>query len=509
MGGPITFDKLSNLNITDLLLQNRPKAPSLDDINVNTGVFLDVPDFEHLYNTSGSKVILNELSASTEEDQKEIQKKIFKTTEGSSLESYPICSCGETKYVRELTSRTGKNCRKCNTPIVYQHERELEPVLWLGRPDGAEKFIVPSVWYVLEAVVKANNGKSSSNGFSPIRWMTNPYYRGASGGKKMLDHLEQLQAEGVVKRDYNFFVQNFDAMLEVLAGMILEPAKLARFNNVRLMIAMHRDKVFSDFLPLPNSLCVVLEQQDNSFRRMTGSAKLLMPALNHLINLKRTPAGEQPEQLTERQLRKVKSSMGAFTVDYQIYWDYVIREEIGRKPGIARKDTFGVRPPFTARGVISSIIGKHDYDELHIPWTMACELFRPFLHVELMDEGMGPVQAENFINRHMRIYHERLDVLFQKIIRKWNKYGFKGWPCSFIRNPSLYVGSNQTLFITKVKVDPKDRCISVPNLAVYAWNADFDGIINVSIADSILGVSFGLSVAVMLECLSLLTAKLS
>lgn len=509
MGAPINFESLSDLNITDVLLQNRPKAPDLSTINQNTGVFLDVPDFNHLYNTSTSKVILNELASVTEEDQKAIQRKIFKKTEGNSLEAYPMCDCGRTKYVRNLTSRTGKNCPKCNTPVVHQHERELEPIIWVGRPDGAEQFITPSVWYVLEAIVKANNGKSASNGFSPLRWLTNPYYRGASGGKKMLDHLEQLLSEGKVKRDYNYFVQNFDAMLDLIGGMITEPNKLMRYNNARLMIAMHRDKVFTDYLPLPNSLCVVLEQQDSSFQRMTGSAKLLMPALNHLIPLTRTPEGEVKPPLTTRQERKVKAAMASFTVDYQVYWDYVIREEIGRKPGIARKDTFGVRPPFTARGVISSIIGEHDYDEIHIPWTMACELFRPFLHVELLEEGMGPIQAESFINRHMRIYHERLDVLFKKIIRKWGKYGFKGWPASFIRNPSLYVGSNQTQFITRVKADPKDKTISLSSLSVYAYNADFDGGMNLSIASSILRASFGLRVAVMLECLSLLTAKLS
>lgn len=464
----------SGRSLVEELLKHRPEQPVVN--NEVGGIYWEVEDFDRMFINSSSKVILNDMPYQSSEDQKAIQKKVFKITSGNSLESYPSCECGHTKYVENLTAYTGKNCPKCALPVVYQHEKELEPVLWLGVPDGVDAFISPVFWYQIESATRSKTHKVTHNSFSPLRWFTNPYYRNYSGGRKLVDYLEQLLEDGEIVRDYNWTIRNFDKVLDIIGDCLAThaPGKVAEFLKVKMVIQMYKDKVFTKYLPLPNSLCVVFEQQDFSYRRMTGSASLLMPAINHLLGLKRTPpdSGVTPEPLTKAQQKKVCKEVATFSVDYQVYWDYVIREEIGRKPGIARKDTFGVRPPFTYRAVITSITGPHDYDELHLPWSVACELFRPFIHEELLNEGMGPVQIESFINRHMRIYHERLELLFNKVIGEWRSLGFKGWPSSLIRNPSLYVASNQTQFITKVKTDPKDKTLSLSWICCYGYNGD-------------------------------------
>jgi len=149
-----------------------------------------------------------------------------------------------------------------------------------------------------------------------------------------------------------------------------------------------------------------------------------------------------------------------------------MKDSVGGKEGLSRSHLFAGRLHHTFRGVIVSLTDNHDYDELHIPWSIAVMVLKVHILNKLFRRGYTPKQAFSFINEHIVVYNPLMDEIFQELIAE-SPYG--GIPCTFGRNPTLVRGSIQLFRITKVKTDPEINAISLSVLAIKNPNADFDG----------------------------------
>ena len=148
-----------------------------------------------------------------------------------------------------------------------------------------------------------------------------------------------------------------------------------------------------------------------------------------------------------------------------------MRKTFFNKHGLIRQHITSTRSHFTARAVITSISGPHDYDEIHIPWSLSCSLFREHILNRLYARGFSYKEAINFIMFHIKIYNPILNEIFNEILSS-TPIGIK---CLFNRNPSLHRGSIQTVRITKIKTDIDDNTIGVSFLICKNFNGDFDG----------------------------------
>lgn len=154
------------------------------------------------------------------------------------------------------------------------------------------------------------------------------------------------------------------------------------------------------------------------------------------------------------------------------YYSEFYKEVAARKEGIFRKHVYGTRSHFSYRGVITSLTGMHEYDEVHLPWSIAVSLFQTHLTKKLYDLDFSPAEAEKLLNDYALEYNPLLDRLFNELI---SESEFKGIPTLLGRNPSLERGSLQLFFITIIKPDVNDKTISISILSVTGFNADFDG----------------------------------
>ncbi len=153
----------------------------------------------------------------------------------------------------------------------------------------------------------------------------------------------------------------------------------------------------------------------------------------------------------------------------QYYVSFASKTMAG-KPGVFRKHVFGGRPHFTGRAVITSITDKHDYEELHLPWSLAVKLFKVHLTNKLLRRGFSPVELIRFLDTYTLQYHPLLDELFRELIVEAPKG--RGIPCILHRNPTLARGSAQRLYIRLIKTDVDDNTISLSALCLKAPNAD-------------------------------------
>jgi len=79
---------------------------------------------------------------------------------------------------------------------------------------------------------------------------------------------------------------------------------------------------------------------------------------------------------------KVAKSLLELSDFYEEYIKYVYFS----KTGLVRQHISSTRSHFTARAVITMLYGHHKYDEIHLPWSLSCTLFREHIINRLSKE---------------------------------------------------------------------------------------------------------------------------
>lgn len=426
-------------------------------------VALKLINYDDLFHRiTTDKIMLNQCDIFNSETKQLLDTLIIKNYSEDNLSIIPSCQCGELKG----TYYVGDVCGKCNTTVVSSIEDNLSFLLWLENPQEVEYFISPIVLAIL-----LNRYKITKPNVPLIKYIMLPnYVIDKKQQKKNLALLEKLdfllQANGI-KRGYNSFIQNFFKIIEILDGEFVKE-KVADKQLFQEFLLNNKDNLFSHFLPFPNKIMFAMDS--NELGRFID--KSLLNPINVIRRVTGIDLYTKPSSVKQAKVAKSLLDLAEFYVGY-------MKNTFFSKPGLIRQHISSTRSHFTGRAVITSIPGAHQYDELHVPWSLACSLFREHLLNCLYRRGYSYKQAINYITYHNRIYSPILDECFKEILTAAGGY-IKAF---FNRNPSLHRGSIQTVRITRIKTDVEDNTFSFSLLIMPSFNADLDGdSLNLSLA---------------------------
>lgn len=423
-------------------------------------------DFDRL---SKPPIIVNDLVGSSEEERELIKKTIFTYYESDTMSTVPSCDCGDVIGVYNV----GVKCSNCFTECKLTADQTLESTLWMRAPHGVAKLINPVIWGML-------NDHFKISGFELVRWIADSSYRPDVKTPKEFKIIEQNN----IQRGYNYFVENFDNILDVLFSIKAVSKKKSNDALIRL-IKENRTIIFSKHIPLPNRSILIVEGTSTS----KYVDPLVVGAINAIQIITSVDSGVNEESFKPLYFNEEEEKAAKKTVDdlsmrgrenrtikaihelSSFYTKYYSAAVAGKK-GLYRKQIFGTRSHFSFRAVISSITNKHRYTDIYIPWSVALAVFRIHLLNKLTKRGFNTNEAISKLNSAVQHYDELIDVLFDELI---NESPSKSIPCILQRNPSLERGSAQLVGITKIKKSMNDPTISMSILIVRGMNADFDG----------------------------------
>lgn len=389
-------------------------------------------------------IIVNHLDVETSEGRELLQSLLYTRYEGDSLNVLPTCDCGEFKgnYLK------GVYHKACNSVVQSVTERALESTLWIECPKGVTALINPAVWTIL-------SNSFTTSGCNILEWLCNPQYQPPGNVPEILSRVEALE----LPRGYNAFHDHFDEIMEVLFRNKIPKGVIRQQEDLWLFIQQNRDKIFSKYLPIPSKIGFILESNSViSYADLTMT--LAIDALKTIASIENSV-----KPLTQR--GRESRTLKAITQLSKYYVEFA-GSTLSGKPGIFRKHVFGGRPHWTGRAVITSISEPHDYEELHLPWSLAVQLFKVHLSNKLLKRGYTPLEIQRLYAQYTNAYHPVLDELFKELIKE--APNGLGIPCIFQRNPSLARASAQRFYIRKVKTDPEINSVSLSVLVLSGPN---------------------------------------
>jgi hypothetical protein len=149
----------------------------------------------------------------------------------------------------------------------------------------------------------------------------------------------------------------------------------------------------------------------------------------------------------------------------------IINDYLKGKKGFLRKNIMGSRINFSARNVITPIIG-HDIDVVAMPYKTFGELYK-FQLINLIStvKGINYNEANKFWEKAMLGFNQELYNYMMELVKK-TKGG-----CSFLlnRNPTISLGSFLYLKIGYIKTDYTDLTLGISNNLLAALSGDYDG----------------------------------
>lgn len=406
------------------------------------GIHLQLVNYDELFGLNRqTPIIVNDLSIVTEQDRAAYNKLVRTTYNNDVLSNMPTCECSALKGTFNL----GRVCDKCRTVVTTILDENLEPVIWMRRPNGVAPLISPIVLNML-------TDNFSPSGFDIIQWICYPSYE--SNSRQPL-FLSKFQALGI-PRGYNSFVENFDLIIEFL---FTQKDMRTKADPLYKFIQTYRDCIFSDHIPLPNRALLVVEN--------TPLGAYIDPIVSGAINAITTIVGIDT-LMTNLSQRKRENMTIKTIMGLSAYYDGLYRNMIAPKEGIFRKHIFGTRCQFSFRAVISSETGVHNYDEIKIAWGLAVAVFGTHLRGMLMRRGFTVNKAVGLLNAHAETYHPLIHELLKKLLADSNGK----IPCVLQRNPSLCRASAQLMYIVDFLMPGEGSVIVLSILSVKGYNAD-------------------------------------
>lgn len=356
-------------------------------------VLINQEDLFH--SMTGVSVIVNNFNVNSQEDKEKLNDLIMTKYDGDSLDVLPSCDCGKVTGDYNV----GVTCTNCNTVCYSVTEKPLESVLWITTPNGIEKLINPDAWILFSK-------RFTFNGHNLIEWLCNPYYK--INGDITPPKITQLKKLNP-PRGLNNFVKYFDDIMNLLITNKL----IQNSNNDKELfiefIKQYRDSIFTQYVPIPSKLAFITED--------TPTGKYVDLSMAPAVDAIRTISSIENSPNNVSIKRKESACVKAISKLATYYQDFSSKQ-LGSKYGWFRKHIFGSRLHFSFRSVIASISDNHDYDEIHMPWSMSVMVFEAHLISKLLKRGFTPNDALGFLREHTLKYHPLLEELFTELINE-------------------------------------------------------------------------------------------
>lgn len=393
--------------------------------------------------------IINTVSETSQKEKELINRSIYTKYTSDLMSNMPMCECQATfgEFNRGVT------CKTCGTKVSSQVDEELHSLIWIQAPQGVDALINPTVWTML-------NKKFSRGSFEIIRWLCDTTYQPLVKAPPVLD---AIKATGIV-RGYNNFIRNFDKIMDIMFNLKAFKAKKDEEDPLQRLIREKRHCIFSKYLPVPNKVLLVVEENN--------LGTFVDPTIIGALDAIRMMVGIDSEMANHSVRTKENRTVKALSVLSEFYAE-MNKDILASKQGVFRRHVYGTRSHFSFRAVISSITDAHHYEQILIPWGAATSVFRLHLINKLYRRGFNPNSALAYLNEHAQKYSPLLDELFKELIAEAPDK--RGIAATMGRNPSLARGSIQRVFIPAVKTDVNDPTVSISILCVKSLNADFDG----------------------------------
>jgi hypothetical protein len=354
---------------------------------------------EMFYTLRHTPTLINHMACSTLEEREAVKEKLTTHLSSDQISLIPSCQCGHTKG--EYSKST--ICPVCHTEVKASVVSDIEPVIWLKQPVGVEKLISPVIFMMLTK-------RFTKSGFSVIEWLCNTSYTtAAKTPDKVLTKLMTCNIE----RGYNYFVTNFDYIMDTLFSMTEFAPKTQKFelkseriDYLQSLLKDYRKIIFSEYLPLPNKIVLIFDTQPLG----TYTDPSIMKAVNAVNTMVSIDRDFYDQTSKTKQNRTVKSLI--MLCDF--YNDTLLL--MAHKHGHFRKHMFGARTNFSFRAVIISITAGKEYDEIEAPWCMATTAYRIHMLNKLRRYGMGLNDSIGFLYKHTNKHHPLLERFMQELI---------------------------------------------------------------------------------------------
>lgn len=395
----------------------------------------------------GDKIIVNDLSMFDIDDKNLLDNNLITVYNNTdTFSSKPSCDCGGLQGGYLL----GKVCKSCGTTCKEQSDK-VYPYLWLRCLRPELKFMNPAYWIMMNNIIgKPKNSKT--NRFDSLRWLSDPKYNPDMKIPPILYTILEITQE----RSYLKLIENIEPILHLIKSLDKSEYKCKTIDYMLEMWHTNRNAIFSNYLPIINKKLFVKEVTNKgTFVNMVAG-----DAVDVVMEwLKVSTVDTKKDSLTNDAIHTARmlSKMTELHINYQ-------DKCIVSKGGMLRKNVYGSRGYFTFRNVITSIEGKHRYDEIIVPWVIGPTVFRPHILNKLIKRGYTYNDATYLINKSIKSYVDVIDEILQELIAEAPN---KRIPVIIQRNPSLKRGSAVRVFITKFNnKDILDKTVHFSSLSV-------------------------------------------
>lgn len=337
-------------------------------------------------------IVVNTLVNSSEDEKNKIRDLITTRYSSDMLSILPACQCGATKGEHVI----GVKCEQCGSVVRSVVEESIEPIVWFKAPDGVQKLINPMIWLMLK-------NRFRKSGYNIIQYICDTTYRPIVKQPKIIADITDMG----IQRGYNYFVENFETIMEMLFSMKIFKLKRGQHDYLYSLLKDYKECIFSEYLPLPNKSLLIIEK--------TNVGIYVDPTVVDAIDAIETIVGID-SSLSEHSVRVKENRTAKAIAKLTDFYEIFFKLNLSRKPGIYRKHVFGARTHFSFRAVVSSLTNNHRYDEIHVPWGIGVTAFRPHLINKLLKRGFGHNQAIGLLYGHVGKYHPLLDELLKELI---------------------------------------------------------------------------------------------
>ena len=415
------------------------------------GKYLGLKSQDEMFRSlTGNPLILNELPAEDIKDRETIND-LVTTTYGSdvtSLDATPRCKCGALNDAFLL----GHLCVQCNTRVDHDYTRDLEPSVWISAPDGIEGLFTPIAFELFSRRLR-------SKSWNGLEWLCNTNYKKPdSTNNKALEILRIIDRLGM-QRGLNETIRDYDKLVELCCQLSSKAVSAKYAEDFEEILLANKDKLLTRYLPMPSKVAFVLEK--------TALGDWTDKPFRHAMEAIRTVNNLEHEQ---GDLKRIGNRLTAVMTHLNAYYNEVLGDPLCKKEGWFRQTVYGTRMNFTLRSVITSRSDTHHYEEIQIPYTQACVLFKVHLLNRLINlHGFNYRDAYEYIEANqIKVDKFLWDEIMALIQSTPNGEGF--W-VTITRYPTLSRGSTQAGRITGLT----DSAVTMSVLIIKAPNADFDG----------------------------------
>lgn len=357
----------------------------------------EVVDHDALYQSmldaGVQPVIINDLPCTTEADKERIKELTLTQLTSDTISIVPICSDKCSSPIRGKHA-IGKVCPICKNTVKSPLDNSVSSLLWMRAPQGVDKLVSGIAWGMLSSYFTKNNQDA-------ISYLTDSAYSPTS---RIPLEIVKLSNRGHT-RDLNYFVANFDQIIEDLIEIYPEKPNKPYW-RLRAWLAENRSKIFSKYQPLPSKGLFITDKTIVGIY-MEESIASQLDTIYHIVSIDKDFYDKSPRVVVNRTAR-VLAKQAAFYNSY-------INTNFQPKPAHYRRHIYGSRCNWAARGVIISETGDHRYDEVGIPWRMAVPLFAHHLMGMLMRDGMNHNEAYGYFLKHVCNYSEKIHRYLDQI----------------------------------------------------------------------------------------------